>query len=264
MALGSPYRAQTDHKVAAASAREQPGTWVLAGLYSTTENARAMARGVQSGHANVPFYSPAGSFEAYAAPAGEERALWVRYMGGDRPVPPFPDRMTVRVCDRGSGREYVGVRVVTLTISTLCPTCGGPRGWDVVRHNRFCEDGEWYSVDQWDNPCGHMDLYAAILREARETRFPPAAAPVPLVQPVDATAGPVTLIRAAAKVSRRMHAKQSALLLREHGYEHAAELVLTELHQRRGRMSARQAADFLTDLNQPAASVRTSIPKDYA
>jgi DNA-binding NarL/FixJ family response regulator len=75
--------------------------------------------------------------------------------------------MTVRVCDRGEGREYVGVTVRAVTIPVVCPKCGGPRGVDTVRTQRFCEDGEWYSVDRWDNPCGHVDMYADVLCEAR-------------------------------------------------------------------------------------------------
>lgn len=73
--------------------------------------------------------------------------------------------MTVRVCDRGSGREYVGVTIRTVTISKLCPQCGGERG-EPFNHN-FHEDGEWLSVDRWHNPCGHVDMYSAVLREAR-------------------------------------------------------------------------------------------------
>ncbi|MFE7954443.1 hypothetical protein [Streptomyces sp. NPDC057413] len=76
-------------------------------------------------------------------------------------------KMTVRVCDRGEGRSYVGVTIRTVTVPATCPQCGGPRGADTVNAWRFCEDGEWYTVDRWTNPCGHVDMYAAVLREAR-------------------------------------------------------------------------------------------------
>ena len=79
--------------------------------------------------------------------------------------------ITVRVFDRaaesaswghpGGGRPIVR----TVTISAVCPRCGGPRG--EVRGLNTCDDGEYYYVNVWDNPCGHVDSYAAILAEAR-------------------------------------------------------------------------------------------------
>ena len=77
--------------------------------------------------------------------------------------------MKVRVRDRraegarwGHGGPLVMLR--TVEIADRCPTCGGPRGEPALR--RYCEDGEWYDVSRWDNPCGHIDLYDDILREA--------------------------------------------------------------------------------------------------
>ncbi|MDT0306831.1 hypothetical protein RM780_07625 [Streptomyces sp. DSM 44917] len=93
-----------------------------------------------------------------------------QHLSGTAPAPSAPDdplagpTMTVRVCDRGSGRDYVGVTIRTVTISAHCPTCGGPRG--AAAGHRFCEDGAWYAVDRWDNPCGHIDYYSAVLAEA--------------------------------------------------------------------------------------------------
>lgn len=83
-----------------------------------------------------------------------------------------PRTLTVRICDRGAGRDYVGVTIRTVTIPANCPVCGGPRGVDAdgnatVRNHNFSEDGDWYSVDRWSNPCGHSDMYADVLREAR-------------------------------------------------------------------------------------------------
>lgn len=83
--------------------------------------------------------------------------------------------MTVRVCDRGSGRDYVGVRIRTVTVSDRCPSCGGPRGVDTIRNHNFHEDGDWLSVDRWTNPCGHVDMYDAVLREARDMEIIKAA-----------------------------------------------------------------------------------------
>lgn len=72
--------------------------------------------------------------------------------------------MTVKVGDRGYTRSYEGVRVRTVVISAVCPQCGGPRGEKLP--GRIIEDGEYYWVHNWDNPCGHADMYDAVLREA--------------------------------------------------------------------------------------------------
>lgn len=52
-----------------------------------------------------------------------------------------------------------------INIADTCPVCGGPRGKPY--HHRFHEDSEWYTVDRWDNPCGHVDKYKDVLKEAR-------------------------------------------------------------------------------------------------
>lgn len=54
----------------------------------------------------------------------------------------------------------------TITISDNCPICGGPRG--KPEPYRFCEDGEWFVVDKWENACGHLDTYGNCLREAEK------------------------------------------------------------------------------------------------
>lgn len=70
-------------------------------------------------------------------------------------------RMKVRLVDRGNTRYYTGVRIVVVELPLICGECGGPRGkpysW------RFCEDGEWYMCDRWNNPCGHIETYHSIL-----------------------------------------------------------------------------------------------------
>jgi len=78
--------------------------------------------------------------------------------------------MTVTVRDRAAearywGRGLGGVILRTVTIAASCPRCGGPRG--KPRVVRGCEDGEYYWVHTWDNPCGHVDDYPAVLAEAR-------------------------------------------------------------------------------------------------
>lgn len=78
------------------------------------------------------------------------------------------ETMTVWIRDRareapwGSGLLNPVVRPVT--ISAYCPRCGGPRG--KPRNLNQCEDGAYYSVDVWANPCGHLDRYVDVANEA--------------------------------------------------------------------------------------------------
>ena len=79
-----------------------------------------------------------------------------------------PQTMKVRVRDRSAeapwGSGLVQPVVRTVEISTKCPTCGGERG--KPRNLNQVDDGEYYSVDVWDNPCGHVDMYADVVKEA--------------------------------------------------------------------------------------------------
>lgn len=76
---------------------------------------------------------------------------------------PSDERMIVRVADRR--RSPVGHATIrTISISIACPQCGNRRG-PVTNHN-FYDDGEWLSCDRWENPCGHVDMYDAVLAEA--------------------------------------------------------------------------------------------------
>ncbi|MFJ3100300.1 hypothetical protein [Streptomyces sp. NPDC086835] len=254
----------SDHAAVAAAARAQRGTWMLAGLYPSSMTAKGVAQQIQRGSDKYRAYLPGGDFEAYAARAGEDEAVWIRYVAGDVPVEPLPDRMTVRVRHDGDGSGYEGAGVITVTISTLCPNCGGPRGWDAVTPHRFHHDGAYLVVDRWSNPCGHADVYEAVVKESRERRFLPPTDGTPALQPHDRT-GPVAVVLAAARERRAMHAKQAAQVLEDHGYGNAAVLVRTELTKRRGHMSARQAATFLTAVASPAVSVRTiTNTRDHA
>lgn len=73
--------------------------------------------------------------------------------------------MTVVVIDRSRATNYdYGPHLTTVTISRHCPICGGKRG--EPRWHRFHENGDWHSVNVWDNPCGHVDTYDVVLREA--------------------------------------------------------------------------------------------------
>ena len=63
----------------------------------------------------------------------------------------------------GDGWTYYPV---TIEISGNCPICGQLRGKPYPYN--FCEDGEWSTVDRWDNPCGHIDKYGDCIREAKQ------------------------------------------------------------------------------------------------
>ncbi len=50
-----------------------------------------------------------------------------------------------------------------ITISALCPTCGGPRG--EPKGLNQCEDGAHWWTQVWANPCGHPDMYVDVIAE---------------------------------------------------------------------------------------------------
>ena len=75
-------------------------------------------------------------------------------------------RVTIRVqaleAPWGSGPFRPVTRQVE--IADTCPRCGGPRG-EPQGKNEY-SDGEAWRVQTWDNPCGHIDLYRDVAREA--------------------------------------------------------------------------------------------------
>ena len=81
-----------------------------------------------------------------------------------------PELMTVTVRDRASespwGSGLTNPITRTVEISALCPVCGGRRGQPTGLNSH--EDGAWYWVQTWSNPCRHVDAYSAVLAEARQ------------------------------------------------------------------------------------------------
>lgn len=57
------------------------------------------------------------------------------------------------------------VHPITVEIADNCPRCGLKRG--VPSWIRQCEDGDWYDVNVWKNPCGHVDMYRDVYKEAK-------------------------------------------------------------------------------------------------
>lgn len=82
------------------------------------------------------------------------------------------ETMTVTVRDRsaerpwGSGLTNPVVREVT--ISAFCPVCGERRGEPSGLNQ--CDDGAFFWVQVWSNPCGHVDMYADVVVEAAQLR----------------------------------------------------------------------------------------------
>lgn len=76
--------------------------------------------------------------------------------------------MTVTVRDRSLepawGHGMIAPVTREITISAYCPRCGERRGEPFGINS--CEDGAFYWVQGWRNPCGHLDAYPSVLKEA--------------------------------------------------------------------------------------------------
>lgn len=68
-----------------------------------------------------------------------------------------------------SSQEHSGYGLVTLEISDNCPICNGPRGKVFGTHS--FDGSRRLNVDGWNNPCGHIDTYAAIRNEGKRVTF---------------------------------------------------------------------------------------------
>lgn len=76
----------------------------------------------------------------------------------------------VEVIDRAEldaswGQDNYRIRTKTIRVPWVCPKCGGPRGHELRRSSVF-EDGSSAFPHTWDNPCGHKDTYAEMVKEA--------------------------------------------------------------------------------------------------
>ncbi len=78
--------------------------------------------------------------------------------------------MKVTVVNRKAMKQAWGssgpYRIITKTIkiSSFCHVCGEKRG-EPEKLN-MCEDGDYAMVNTWTNPCGHLDKYCDVLKEA--------------------------------------------------------------------------------------------------
>ncbi|MGV2914627.1 hypothetical protein [Streptomyces alfalfae] len=265
--VGSIHRTRVDHAAVAKEARERPGAWVRAAVYASRASAYSAAHRVPLAE-RMPSYEPAAAFEAYAISTVDGPVLWVRSTDGG-PYAPLPARMVVRIpAAIGPEREETGV--LTVSVLPYCPACGGPRGWDRIRPVELRLREETVSVDRWDNPCGHGDVYADVLVEARCT--PPVVDPAAARGRGHHSADParagefqaaVELVVHAADHSRGMRARQAAALLRHHGHQEAAALVELKAHEG-GHLSAKQAAHFLTVEGAARRSASSTTQETHA
>jgi len=80
--------------------------------------------------------------------------------------------MIVKIVDRQAIKDSWGspglytVITQTVEISDRCSVCDKERGKPTRKS--FYEGGQTYSVDVWSNPCGHIDEYFDVIRDAKD------------------------------------------------------------------------------------------------
>lgn len=61
--------------------------------------------------------------------------------------------------------QHEGLFSTTVTLKWVCPKCGGPRG-EPFKTVSYDGSRRLYNVDGWKNPCGHIDYYSDLRKEA--------------------------------------------------------------------------------------------------
>lgn len=74
--------------------------------------------------------------------------------------------MTTKTVCIPACEKHDGVYKLYVCLRWNCPVCGGPRG--SVRRGWSYDGRRKLSVDIWDNPCGHIDKYTNVRKEAFE------------------------------------------------------------------------------------------------
>ena len=62
--------------------------------------------------------------------------------------------------------NHAGLYAVNVKLYWICPICGKPRGEPALALSY--DGGLYLSVDHWTNPCGHIDYYADVRKEAAQ------------------------------------------------------------------------------------------------
>lgn len=66
-------------------------------------------------------------------------------------------------------KDHAGIHFILAQIADHCPQCGATRG-KPFKH--FSYDGSRrLVVDCWKNPCGHIDYYEDVRKEAEILKF---------------------------------------------------------------------------------------------
>jgi hypothetical protein len=123
-----------------------------------------------------PFRTVGGSWDAVLVKDGDITrrqhfrlfAAGTEFERAERHTGDTAETMTVTVRDHAAespwGSGWTNPKVREVTISAFCPTCGGRRG--EPQGSNQCDDGAYYWVQVWSNPCGHVDMYDAVIAEA--------------------------------------------------------------------------------------------------
>ena len=74
------------------------------------------------------------------------------------------EQRTVRI---PGSTDHAGHHLITVTLRWVCPVCDGPRG--TVRPTVSYDGSRRLACDGWTNACGHIDYYADVRREARDS-----------------------------------------------------------------------------------------------
>ena len=53
-----------------------------------------------------------------------------------------------------------------IEIQDFCPKCKMPRGKNTIHKVRSYDGSRFVICDGWENPCGHIDKYSDVIKEA--------------------------------------------------------------------------------------------------
>lgn len=75
-------------------------------------------------------------------------------------------RAEIRVVEIPARENHMGLCFVRVKLHWRCPVCGKPRG--EIRRVRSYDGRQYLDCDGWANPCGHVDKYTDVRKEAAE------------------------------------------------------------------------------------------------
>lgn len=72
-----------------------------------------------------------------------------------------PEKKQIQIPARPN---HEGFYTVMIWVNWICPVCGGPRG--EIKQVASYDGSRRLICDGWSNPCGHVDKYQAVIKEA--------------------------------------------------------------------------------------------------